>query len=125
MLNPFAAQRLLPKDRSEAVNHGLAAIDCSWERVERAFEIHLPGLGRRLPTLLASNPVNYATKHKLSSLEALAAALHIMGFRQEAIRALSLFKWGPNFLTLNAEPLEAYSAANNVDDMAKAEDQFF
>ncbi len=125
VLNPFATLHLLPKDRVEAVDHGLVAVDCSWERVEGAFEIHLHGLSRRLPTLLASNPVNYATKHKLSSVEALAAALHIMGFKERAIQALSLFKWGPNFMTLNGEPLEEYSLANNEDEMVKAEAQFF
>lgn len=125
ILNPFATQLLLPRDRVEAIGHGLVVVDCSWERVDRAFAIHFPGLGRRLPTLLASNPVNYATPHKLSSVEALAAALHMMGFKEKAIKALSLFKWGPNFLTLNAEPLEAYSSTNNEDQMVSAEAQFF
>lgn len=125
VLNPFATRLLLPRDRVEAMDHGLVAVDCSWERVERVFAIHLPGLSRRLPTLLASNPVNYATPHKLSSVEALAAAFHIIGFKERASQVLSLFKWGPGFLTLNAEPLEAYSLANNEEDMVKAEGQFF
>lgn len=85
----------------------------------------MPGLGRRLPTFLASNPVNYAKPHKLSSIEALAAGLYIMGFKEKASQLLSLFKWGPTFLTLNAQPLEAYSAANSEDEVAKAEAEFF
>jgi pre-rRNA-processing protein TSR3 len=125
VLNPFATQRLLGKDRIEAVQHGLVAIDCSWERVENAFTARLPGLGRRLPTLLASNPVNYAKQHKLSSVEALAASLHIMGYKEKASELLSLFKWGQTFLTLNAEPLEAYSSAKTEEEMAKAEAEFF
>lgn len=125
VLNPFASQCLTPPDRAEALQQGLVAIDCSWERVQFTFSTRLPGLGRRLPTLLASNPVNYAKPGKLSSVEALAASLHIMGFSERANQLLSLFKWGPTLLTLNAEPLEAYSTASSEEDMAKAEAEFF
>ncbi|HXZ89560.1 MAG TPA: DUF367 family protein [Candidatus Dormibacteraeota bacterium] len=125
VLNPFASQCLLPQDRDEAVQHGLVAIDCSWEKIRGTFTGRLPGLGRRLPTLLASNPVNYAKPQKLSSVEALAAGLHIMGFKATAAQLLALFKWGRTFLTLNAEPFEAYSLAITEDEMAKAEDEFF
>jgi pre-rRNA-processing protein TSR3 len=107
------------------VNHGLVAIDCSWEKVQATFASRLPGVGRRLPTLLASNPVNYAKPHKLSSLEALAASLYIMGFRGESARLLSLFKWGPGFLTLNEQPLEAYENARDENALVNAESQFF
>ncbi|MGD0175534.1 MAG: DUF367 family protein [Candidatus Bathyarchaeia archaeon] len=125
VLNPFANQRILPADKIQAIQHGLVAIDCSWEKVQGTFRIRLPGLGRRLPTFLASNPVNYAKPHKLSSVEALAAGLYIMGFKEKASQLLSLFKWGPTFLTLNAQPLEAYSAVNSEDEVAKAEAEFF
>jgi pre-rRNA-processing protein TSR3 len=125
VLNPFASEVLLPRDRSHAEQNGLVVIDCSWERVQTAFAMRLPGEGRRLPTLLAANPVNYARPHKLSSVEALAAALSIMGFRDRAVRLLSLFKWGETFLTLNSEPLESYSLAGSVRAMSDAEAQFF
>jgi pre-rRNA-processing protein TSR3 len=85
----------------------------------------LPGVGRRLPTLLAANPVNYAKPHKLSSLEALAASLHIMGFKEKATQLLSIFKWGPTFLTLNEQPLDAYASAVDETALAKAESEFF
>jgi pre-rRNA-processing protein TSR3 len=125
VLNPFATERLLPSDRVEAVGHGLVVVDCSWEKVGMAFSARLPGLGRRLPTLLASNPVNYAKPHKLSSVEALAAALRIMGFSERASQMLSIFKWGQTLLTLNAEPFEAYSLAMSEEEMEKAEAEFF
>jgi rRNA small subunit aminocarboxypropyltransferase len=125
VLNPFASHCLLPRDRVEAVQHGLVAIDCSWEKIRGTFIGRLPGLGRRLPTLLASNPVNYAKPQKLSTVEALAAGLHIMGFRTTAAQLLALFKWGQTFLTLNAEPFEAYSLATTEDEMAKTEAEFF
>jgi pre-rRNA-processing protein TSR3 len=85
----------------------------------------MQGEARRLPTLLAANPVNYAKPHKLSSAEALAAALIVMGFRETAVRLLGLFKWGDTFLTLNDQPLRYYSSANNMTAMLEAEAQFF
>ena len=125
VLNPFAERRILKGDREDALNYGIVAIDCSWEQVSPVFGSQIPGAWRRLPTLLASNPVNYAKPHKLSSLEALAASLSIMGFREKASELLSLFKWGPTFLTLNAQPLEAYEDAPDESSLAEAESQFF
>jgi pre-rRNA-processing protein TSR3 len=125
VLNPLATTVLLPCDRALALSSGLVAVDCSWEKVDNAFAIRLPGLGRRLPTLLASNPVNYARPHKLSSVEALAAALHMMGSKDEAAKLLETFKWGEGFLTLNHEPLESYSLAATAADMSEAEAEFF
>lgn len=125
VLNPFSSKVMLPTDRPDVEAYGLVAVDCSWEKVDSAFAIHLPGSGRRLPTLLASNPTNYARQHKLSSLEAMAAALYIAGFIEQANRLLSIFKWGNTFLTLNREPLESYSQAKTPEEMVVAESEFF
>jgi pre-rRNA-processing protein TSR3 len=125
VLDPFASEILLPSDRGLAQENGLAAVDCSWEKVQAAFAVRMRGEGRRLPTLLAANPVNYAKPHKLSSAEALAAALHIMGFRERARQLLALFKWGAGFLTLNSQPLESYSSVSTVAEMSVAEAQYF
>jgi len=124
-LNPFGSAVLLNRDRAQALTFGLVAIDCSWEKVQIAFSGQLPGRNVRLPTLLASNPVNYAKPHKLSSLEALAAGLYIMGFQEKASKLLSAFKWGPTFLSLNHDPLEAYASASNEQELLDAESQFF
>jgi pre-rRNA-processing protein TSR3 len=124
-LNPFAPAHLLSKDRAQALTYGLVAIDCSWEKVQTTFSAQLPGRNVKLPTLLASNPVNYAKPHKLSSLEALAAALHILGFPEKAHELLSIFKWGPTFLSLNHDPLQAYHAASNEQELVNAEAEFF
>ena len=125
VLSPFAESVLLPNDRLRSIQSGLVAIDCSWERADDVLALRLPGSGRRLPTLLAANPTNYAKPHKLSSVEALAAALYIVGFKNETTKLLSLFKWGETFLTLNAQPLEAYSLATNQETMQSAESQYF
>ncbi len=125
VLNPFSPKFVLPGDRQGIETYGLVAVDCSWEKADNAFAYRLPGSGRRLPTLLASNPVNYAKPHKLSSMEAMAAALYISGFKGQARRLLSIYKWGETFLTLNHEPLESYSTAKTAEEMSVAEAQFF
>jgi pre-rRNA-processing protein TSR3 len=125
VLNPFSSMVVLPNDRPIIEAYGLVAVDCSWEKADSALAIRLPGSGRRLPTLLASNPTNYAKQHKLSSVEALAAALYITGFKERALQALSLFKWGQTFLTLNFQPLEAYCSAGTDAAMRDAEAEFF
>lgn len=125
VLNPFSSLVILPKDSPMIQAYGLVAVDCSWEKADSALATQLPGSGRRLPTLLASNPTNYAKQHKLSSVEAMAAALYITGFKDQASRLLSLFAWGDTFLTLNHEPLESYSLAKSSDDMSTAETEFF
>jgi len=122
VLNPTAARVILPID---GTIRDLVAIDCSWEKAETELRRGIPGLARRLPTLLAANPTNYAKKHKLSSVEALAAAAYIMGRDEIADKLLSLFKWGNTFLTLNKELLEAYSSASSEEELSKIEGDFF
>jgi pre-rRNA-processing protein TSR3 len=125
VLDPTASRVLLRSDTAACMSYGIVVVDCSWEKADRVFAIRMPGQGRRLPTLLAANPVNYGKPHKLSSVEALAASLYIMGFREEAAKLLAPFKWGGTFLTLNHQPLEAYSSVDTPDEMFHAEAQFF
>jgi Uncharacterized conserved protein len=68
--------------------------------------------GRRaLPFLVAANPVNFGKPFVLSSVEALAAALIILGERDQAELILSKVPFGIRFLEVNAEPLAEYAAA--------------
>ncbi len=122
LLNPIAPHALLPNDKNIPC---LVAIDCSWEKASSQLSRVFPGFARKLPTLLAANPTNYAKKHKLSSAEALAAASFIIGYKDVAEKLLSLFKWGETFLTLNSEPLEAYSSAKSEKELSEIETQFF
>jgi len=57
-------------------------------------------------------------------VEALAAALFITGFVEQADRILALFKWGPTFMALNREPLEAY-AESSASNLETVESEFF
>jgi pre-rRNA-processing protein TSR3 len=91
---------------------------------EDVFGRDIPGTNRRLPFLLAGNPTNYGIAGRLSTAEALAAALILTGFRQSATAILSLFKWGETFLSLNQEPLEKYAAAKSPE-LSALEEGFF
>ncbi len=120
VLSPFVTKALSREDAPLAERRGLVAVDCSWERAEEVFS-RIEGNARALPYLLAANPVNYGRPFKLSTAEALAAALYIMGYREEAERLLSAFKWGPGFLTLNREPLEDYARAATSAEVVEAQ----
>jgi len=87
----------------------LVALDCSWESAGEA-RFSLPGEHRALPYLVAANPVNFGRPMRLTTVEALAGALAILGRRERAARILSKFTWGHTFLELNDEPLRRYAA---------------
>jgi pre-rRNA-processing protein TSR3 len=99
----------------------LVAVDCSWKQRERVFESFRARTRRRLPYLLAANPVNYGRPYELTTAEALAAALYILGESQRARELLNKFKWGPTFLNLNAAPLNEYAGANTVGEVLASE----
>ncbi len=58
---------------------------------------------RKLPPLIAVNPVNYGKWEKLSSVEALAAALFHLKYKDYAKLLLSKFSWGQEFFKINYE----------------------
>jgi len=117
VLNPFSETAFSPADRDRIENFGLAALDCSWEKAERFLSTHVRGTSRCLPVLIAGNPVNFGKPTKLSTLEALVAALFIAGFREQASELLAMYKWGHTFLELNRELLETYAGAKDSADV--------
>lgn len=126
VLNPFAETILTKGDA--ALAGSICAIDCSWERaddVARHQRIFESGIGRRLPALLAANPTNYAKMGKLSTAEALAGALYIVGEKQKAAEVMDKFKWGHTFLELNADLLEDYSRCENQEQVMQVEQEYF
>ena len=80
-----------------------------------------PGANRKLPPLMAANPVNYAKIGRLSTAEALSAALHIMGFKSQARELLSPFGWGDTFFDLNKELLSRYARVSSEESIVKIE----
>lgn len=125
VLNPTSTKTLTPVDRLIVDRNGLVVVDCSWNRYKETFSKNLNGKNRRLPVLLAANPMNYGVASRLSSVEALAAALIITGHSACANDLLSRFSWGHSFLSLNAQPLIEYSKANGEDEIHLTEKEFF
>ena len=118
LLDPHAEQAISQKDITVARNHGILAVDCSWKHVDNHFT-HLTSrcVPRSLPFLVAANPVNYGKPFKLSTLEAFAAALYILGEIDQATRIMQIYKWGPHFLDLNRNPLEDYRKARSSEEI--------
>lgn len=126
VLNPFSREALLQGDR--ALADYVCAIDCSWEKADDVLKhrrLLEHGIGRRLPALLAANPVNYAKLGKLSSAEALAGALYILGDEELSTQVLDKFKWGHTFLELNRNLLEDYGNAESIEQISEIERQYF
>ncbi len=117
LLDPSARAPLCRADQMTA----LVAVDCSWKQREHVFQSLRARCRRRLPYLIAANPVNYGRPYELTTVEALGAALYIFGEPQRAKELLGKFKWGPTFLALNAAPLNEYAEASTVADLLARE----
>ena len=124
VLNPTATKTISSEDRAMINDHGLVGLDCSWNTADAVFGENIKGENRRLPTLLAGNPTNYSIRGRLSTAEALAAALLITGYKERAEEILGLFKWGKTFLALNQESLKEYAKASPLE-MFDREREFF
>ena len=102
ILDPTAEQALSPADRDTP---SITALD--WKR------------RRALPFLVAANPVNFGRPFKLTSVEAFAAALCILGEQDQAHDILARFGWGLRFLEVNEEPLKEYARAKNSAEVVE------
>lgn len=126
VLNPFSAEPVLKKDTEIA--DSVCAIDCSWERADEVLKhqrLASHGIGRRLPAMLAANPTSYAKLGKLSSAEALAGALYILGEKALAAEMMEKFKWGHTFLELNSNLLDDYAKAETEEQVVQLEKEYF
>ena len=115
VLDPFSEKTLLPKDKS--LVNSIVGIDCSWNLADQAFSKNFHGIKRKLPPLLAGNPVNYSKINKLTTVEAISASLIIMGMTHQGLELLDKFKWGHTFYDLNKNLLEEYSKIENEDQI--------
>ncbi len=125
LLDPLTNKTLSPVDVG-GLRYGIVVLDCSWKEVEKVFPT-LRGKRmhhRALPYLLAANPVSYGKPFKLSSVEALAAALYILHREVQARQILSKFGWGLNFLELNRAPLEEYSKAKSSAEVIEIQEGY-
>ena len=115
LLHPFAVDTLLNNEKR--IFHSITAIDCSWNKAEKMFQKKYSGIPRKLPPLLAGNPVNYSKINKLTTVEALASAAFILGNKELCSDLLAKFNWGHTFLELNENLLNDYQSAQSEDDV--------
>jgi len=132
VLDPYAPDPLSAADGRAATRGGLLAVDCSWNRLaahggfsDETLRSTGPGLRRRLPILIAANPQHYGRVAELNTVEALSAALYVLGRRAEAGALLEGFRGGEGFLTINHERLEAYASARSADDVRRLEQSLY
>jgi rRNA small subunit aminocarboxypropyltransferase len=125
ILDPFSEKSASPEDKEIVENYGIVGLDCSWNRIQKS-NIMFKGkkYHRSLPFLVAANPTNYGKPCKLSTAEAIAATFYIVGLKDNAVEIMSQFKWGPHFLKLNYELLEAYSRAKTSAEVVKIQNEF-
>ena len=125
LMDPFAEKALSREDVKAAEENGLVAIDCSWKFADSEFPaIRRRFVHRSLPYLLAANPTKYGRPFELSTVEAFASALVILGRRQEGERLLAIFKWGAQFLRLNEIPLGEYEKAHTSREIVEIQREF-
>jgi len=107
-------------------------VDCSWNRL--ASRGSFPGAGsgdrprgarRRLPILIATNPQHYGRVAELNTVEALSAAVYILGRPEEAGPLIAGFRGGDEFLEVNRTRLDRYRQAALPADVADAERALF
>jgi pre-rRNA-processing protein TSR3 len=122
VLTPTAETALSAADAERAERRGLGVLDVSWKKA--AFPRTPQAHARALPYLVAANPVNYGKPLVLTSAEAFAAALVILGHEAQAREVLAKFAWGEQFLALNRAPLEAYRAAADSEAVVRAQAEF-
>jgi rRNA small subunit aminocarboxypropyltransferase len=125
LLDPFSKNVLTSSD--SVYCKSICAIDCSWEKAQVLFaKSKLKRHSRRrLPALLAGNPINYSKISKLTTAEALAASLFILGCRKMSESLLAKFKWGHTFLELNLGILDDYAKAPSDNDIRVLERKYF
>ncbi len=124
LLNPFSEKALSREDLENVEEEGLVALDCSWDKIEKIKGIQTRAVHRSLPYLVAANPTNFGKPTKLSTVEALAGALYILGKKEQGEKILENFKWGSTFFEMNKQPLEAYSKAENSTEVVKTQKEF-
>jgi pre-rRNA-processing protein TSR3 len=122
LLVPIAETALSPADSTSSIT----VFDCSWSKIDRFLDTlrQIKRKKRAFPYLIAANPVNYGKPFLLSSAEAFAAALFILGEQEQCQYILGRFKWGDEFLRLNGEMLLAYSEAKDSSEVIVLQKRF-
>ena len=130
ILEPLCGKVFGPEDHELILEqHGsIVGLDCSWAHIESSVDQVMKRTRlqpRMLPLLLAANPVNWGKPGRLTTAEALATVLFLIGRIEQSKRVLGAFRWGPRFFELNAEPLEAYASATSSAELVVFQFEFF
>jgi|TARA_B100001996_G_scaffold69301_2_gene50630 pre-rRNA-processing protein TSR3 len=129
LLDPSSGVLMGPDDKITIDRGGsIVALDCSWKRVEESLDTisrYTRLEGRTLPVLLAANPISWGKPGRLSTSEAFAASLYILGRKEQARSILSSFPYSDQFFKLNMEPLEAYHDAKTNAELSEIQWEFF
>lgn len=123
VLSPYAEKAISPADRGIAMRRGITVMDLTWANID-SFPKVRGAAERALPFLLAANPVNWGRPMELNSAEAIAAALYIIGEKEQAHDVLGRFRYGDQFFALNKEPLEAYAACKDSAEVVRVQEEF-
>ena len=115
LLHPYSGKTLFNHEKS--LFNSITGIDCSWTLAEQVFQKDFAGISRKLPPLLAGNPVNYSKINKLTTVEAIAGAAFILGNELLSKNLLEKFNWGHTFLELNENLLHDYQKANTENEI--------
>jgi|TARA_B110000263_G_scaffold192350_1_gene170324 pre-rRNA-processing protein TSR3 len=115
LLHPYSEKTLFNHEKS--LFNSITGIDCSWTLAEQVFQKDFAGISRKLPPLLAGNPVNYSKINKLTTVEAIAGAAFILGDELLSKNLLEKFNWGHTFLELNENLLHDYQKANSENEI--------
>ncbi len=115
LLHPYAKKTLLNHEKLSF--NSITGIDCSWTLAEKVFQENFTGVSRKLPPLLAGNPINYSKINKLTTVEAIAGAAYILGDELLSQKLLEKFNWGHTFLELNENLLHDYQNATSEEQV--------
>ena len=115
LLHPYAKKTLLFTDKNSV--RSITGIDCSWNYADNVFEKRFSGISRKLPPLLAGNPVNYSKLNKLTTVEAISSAAFLLGYETLSHQLMEKFNWGHTFFELNENLLNDYQNATSEEDI--------
>lgn len=130
ILEPLCGKVFGPEDHELLLERGgaLVGLDCSWAHIESSVQSVMNRTRlqpRMLPLLLAANPVNWGKPGRLTTAEALATVLYLVGRKEQSSEVLGAFRWGERFFELNQEPLDAYAAARTSAELVDLQFEFF
>ncbi|MCI4358645.1 MAG: DUF367 domain-containing protein [Thermoplasmata archaeon] len=132
LLDPHAERPLSRSDLQLVGRVGLVGVDCSWNRLharggyptEDRWLAELKQR-RRLPWLLAANPQHFGRVSELNTAEAFAAAVHLLGYPDQAAHLLAGLRGGMAFFELNGPALSAYAKSPDEATVRAAERTIF